>query len=229
MLQKEFPASFLTISAAATKKMIAFKTGSMTAELAYKKLETNTNDSQNLIWECAMKLRQDIMDVECFPLEEPLSVGQIMKGEASVPNSVTEFFTTLYTGSRYRHSDNISKRKQRLIDSTSADVLYASSGGKLLPGKHLSLALALKSMTGSKTVTNLLNRLRHCVSNEKVRRIDIGLESTISQNNNILPENIKKDANSCIGTGWDDFDINLETLSGANSIQHLFQTYNKTN
>ena len=45
----------------------------------------------------------------------------------------------------------------------------------------------------------------------------------------ILTENIKKDANSCIGTGWDDFDINLEALSGANSIQHLFQTYNKTN
>ena len=98
-----------------------------------------------------MKMRQGILALECTPLEEPLSVDSIMKGEVQIPDSVNEFFTTLYTGDS--SSKEISKRKQRLIDSTAADVLYASTGGKVLPGKHLSLALTLKSMTGSKTVT----------------------------------------------------------------------------
>ena len=86
----------------------------------------------------------------------------------------------------------------------------------------MSLGLTLKSMTGSKTVTNLINRFGHCVSNEKVRRIDIGLESTINQSNSFVPDNIKNIANSCIGLAWDNFDINLETLSGENSIYHTY-------
>ena len=31
-------------------------------------------------------------------------------------------------------------------------------------------------MTGSKSIVNLLNRFGHCISNEKVCRIDIGME-----------------------------------------------------
>ena len=76
---------------------------------------------------------------------------------------------------------------------------------------------SIKFMTGSKTVTNLINRFGHCVSYQKVRRIDIGLESTINQSNSFVPDNIKNIANSCIGLAWDNFDINLETLSGENS------------
>ena len=38
---------------------------------------------------------------------------------------------------------------------TSSDVVYASSGGKHLSGRQISLGTALKSMTGSKSVVNL--------------------------------------------------------------------------
>ena len=72
--------------------------------------------------------------------------------------NIYKFLTVFYTG----NNSEISKRKQRFIDSTAADVVYASSGGK-----HLTLSLALKSMTGSRTVTSLINRFGHCFSNEK--------------------------------------------------------------
>ena len=61
------------------------------------------------------------------------------------------------------------------MNSTSVGVVYACCGGKLLPDKHISLGVALKLMTGSKSVVNLLNRFGHCISNEKVLRIDIGI------------------------------------------------------
>ena len=32
----------------------------------------------------------------------------------------------------------------------------------MTPGKHISLSLQLKSMTGSKTVVNVPNRFGHC-------------------------------------------------------------------
>ena len=165
-----------------------------------------------------MHLRQQILSIEPKPMQEPLSVDAIMSGEVEIPQSVKDFLLTLYTGSNKEPS----KKKQRLVDSTAADMVFSSSGGKLLPGKHIALGMSIKSMTGSKTVTNFLNRFGHCVSNEKVRRIDMGLESTINQTDSLVPNKIQKGKDTSIGTAWDNFDINLETLSGANTIHHTY-------
>ena len=66
--------------------------------------------------------------------------------------------------------------------------MYECSGGKFLPGKHLSLGLTVKSITGSKNVVTLLNKFGHSASNEKIQRIDIEIESTISQQDTLLPD-----------------------------------------
>ena len=139
-----------------------------------------------------------------------------MQGEVQIPDSVSSFFEILYAGG----NKDVSTRKRRLVESTSADVIYSCSGGKLLPGKRMSLGIALKSMTGSKSVVNLMNRFGHCASNEKIRRIDIGMESTLNESNDIVPDNIVKIPSLCTGRAWDNFDVNMETLSGANSIHH---------
>ena len=74
------------------------------------------------------------------------------------------------------------------MDSSATDGMYECSGGKFLPGKHLSLGLTVKSITGSKNAVTLLSKFGHCTSNEKIRRIDIGIESTISQQDTLLPD-----------------------------------------
>ena len=52
--------------------------------------------------------------MEVQPLEEQLTVDSIMNGEVQVTDSVNKFLTDLYTG----NTSEISKRKQRFIDST---------------------------------------------------------------------------------------------------------------
>ena len=74
------------------------------------------------------------------------------------------------------------------MDSSAADVMYTCPGGKFLPGKHLSLGLTVKSITGSKNAVTLLSKFGHSASNEKIRRIDIGIESAISQQDTLLPD-----------------------------------------
>ena len=71
------------------------------------------------------------------------------------PENLQNFYKILYTGSE---SGSCSSRKTRLTNSGSADAIFACSGGKLIPWKNLSLGLALKSMTGRKSVVSLLNR-----------------------------------------------------------------------
>ena len=149
-------------------------------------------------------------------MEEPLTVEEIMRGEVDLTESVKEFFQILYGG----RSVNLSSRKERLVNSASAGVVYACSEGKLLPGKRISLVVALKSMTGSKSIVNLLNRFGHCISNEKVRRIDIGMESSLTSSNSPFPDQIFKTPELYTALAWDNFDLNLETLSGSDSLHH---------
>ena len=201
---KRLGAHGVEIVSDSTKKLVVKKVGELSDESA-RAQASNNDASSNLIWDCAMHLRQKILSIEPKPMQEPLSVDAIMSGEVEIPQSVKDFLLTLYTGSNKEPS----KKKQRLVDSTAADMVFSSSGGKLLPGKHIALGMSIKSMTGSKTVTNFLNRFGHCVSNEKVRRIDMGLESTINQTDSLVPNKIQKGKDTSIGTAWDNFDINL--------------------
>ena len=127
-------------------------------------------------------------------------------------------FQILYAGP----SGDLSSRKERLVNSTSADVVYACSGGKLLPGKHISLGVALKSMTGNKSVVNLINRFGHCISNEKVYRTDIGMESSLTSNNSLVPDQIVQTPELYTTLAWDNFDVNLEIQSGADPAQYTY-------
>ena len=140
-----------------------------------------------------------------------------MTGEVDPPDSDKEFCQILYDGP----SGDLSFRKERVVNSTSADVVYACSGGKLLPGKQISLGVALKSMIGSKSV-NLLNRSEHCISNEKVHKIDSGMESSLKSSNSLVPDQIIKSLELYTTLTWDNFDVNLETLSGADSVNHMY-------
>ena len=110
------------------------------------------------------------------------------------------------------------------MNSTSPDIVnaYACYGGKLLPGKHISLGVVLKSITGSKWVVNLLNRFGHCIINEKVHRIDTGMESSLTSSNSLVPNRITKTPELYTALAWDNFDVNLETLSGADSVHHTY-------
>ena len=73
---------------------------------------------------------------------------------------------------------------------------------------------------GSKNAMTLLNKFGHCASNEKI--IDIGIESTISQQDTLLPYQFLRDPNLCTALAWDYFDINISTLSGADSVHNTF-------
>ena len=79
----------------------------------------------------------------------------------------------------------------------------------------MSLGFALKSMTGRKKVLTLMNRYGHCASSETVQRVDMLADS-------FIPDDVETKPNLSTGTAWDNFDINLETPSGADIIHHTY-------
>ena len=82
-----------------------------------------------------MKLRNEMLSIQPKSLTKTSKCTKVLVGQVEPPDSVKEYFTTLYGG----NSSSLSARKQRFVDSSAADVMYSCSGGKFLPGKHLSL------------------------------------------------------------------------------------------
>ena len=72
----------------------------------------------------------------------------------------------------------------------------------------------------SKSVVSMLNRFGHCIGDETVRRMDMSFEDVVNQNDTILPSHIQISPNLSTGLAWDNFDINMETLSRASTIHH---------
>ena len=77
-------------------------------------------------------------------------------------------------------------------------------------------------MTGSKSVVSLLNRFGHCIGDETVRRMDMSFEEAVNQNDAILPSHIQISPNLSTGLPYNNFDINIKTLSGANTMHHTY-------
>ena len=192
----------------------------MSYEKAVSLIEAEDQDIMT-IDSCAHLLRQEILSLDGYPLYMS-SVDGIMKGEVEVPPSVKHFCGKLYGGP----SNDITSMKQRFVNSSAADAVYCCSGTKLLPGKHISHALALKSMTGSKRVVTLEQRYGHCASSETVRRIDMGLDERIlsRDSDNFIPDALNTE--EVVVLAWDNFDINIETLNGLGTIHHTFGCQN---
>lgn len=103
------------------------------------------------------------MNIEPIPLQEPLTIDNIVNGKTQIPEDVKTFFTMLHT----KGSNEVSQRKTRLINLFAEDAVHSAFEGKLLPCKHISVGLSLRSMTGSKTVGDVLSQFSHCVSDKK--------------------------------------------------------------
>ena len=179
----------------------------------------NHGEDKTTIWKCATILRNEILSLKSSPLNEGWSAENIIKGEVYIPENLQNFYKILYTESK---PGPCSSRKTCLTNSSSRDAIFVCSGGKLIPRKHLSLELALNSVTGSKSVVSLLNRFGHCIGDETVRQMDMSFEEAVNQNDTILPSHIQIPRNLPTGLAWDNFDINIKTLSGANVIHHTY-------
>ena len=187
----------MLIKAHGKRRTIIWKNSSMPINQVTQIAKQSHGEDKFAIWKCATILRNRILSLKSSPLNEEWSAEHIINGEVDIPENFQNFHKILYTGSE---SGPCSSCKTRLFNSSSADVIFACPGGKLIPGKRLSLELALKSVTGSKSVVSLLNRFGHCNGDETVRRMDMSFEEVVNQNDTILPSHIQISPN--LSTGW---------------------------
>lgn len=102
--------------------------------------------------------------------------------------------------------------------SVTQDVIHSASNSKVKLPKHISLAMAIHHLTGSKVLSTLLNRMGDCSSYDKVQAVDTSpaMEVTVlvEQMGMIIPPNISP--GPFIQIAADNNDINEDTFDDKN-------------
>ena len=183
----------------------------LTADAAIRR----ANFDDNGIKEAAFYLRSLILPSKVETLAEPLTINSLKNGQGETPLALLQFFQVLYTGESAQPEN---ERVQRLVQSVSDDVIFATTRGRIKPGKHLCLGLGLKSLTGSRRVLEILNRFGHSVSYHTVETIETQMATEISDRNQAIPDGLTKSAGLSTSLAWDNYDENTETLTGSGTL-----------
>ena len=185
-------------------------------EEALRKQNQRSHRVNVKIRDVAYALREAIMNSEKTPLPDNLTIEDIANGEVNVPEIVTQFFQHLICGPDSRRWQQ--SMKQRRIKSISQDVVFATTSGQKKPRKHLELGLTLKSLTGSRKVVEMINRLGHCVNYHTVQELETELTFEATRSNIKTPFGMNLTNNCGTGIAWDNFDRFVETQSGRDTL-----------
>ena len=188
------------------------------SELALEHAQNYADSPEHKVTEVDLYLRAVIMQEKnkCNDLPYPLTPEAVSKGQITTPDILLHFFQVLYTGLAITKDSN--DRIHRYVESTAADVIFATTRGQAKPGKHLTLGLGVKSMTGSRKLIEILNRMGHSVSYHVVEALETDLAMSVKEKTNTIPDGMILLPGLSTGTAWDNYDELNETLSGKNTL-----------
>ena len=121
----------------------------------------------------------------------------IRKGEVNTPEDLVKFFRYL-VGGPYVGRELTAPKSYR-ITSISEVVVFEAISGRRRPAKHLQIGMAIKSLTGSKKVATMLNRLGHCINYNGIKELETGLTYNCSNANQITPSGMSKEKSCSTG------------------------------
>ncbi|CAG9822077.1 unnamed protein product [Phaedon cochleariae] len=171
---------------------------------------------QDVIARAAFLIRREILDMEKKELPDPLTADALIEGECSLPDNLSNFYKYLLSGgnSRRKKSDSF-KRK---TESLAQDVIDDVTNGGVKPSKHITLGMAVKSLTSSKIVVDILNSLGHCCSYTTLLGFETEITYTCVQSNRICPNDISTVPNLNTGLAYNNFDKFVETIEGRDTL-----------
>ncbi|GFS95509.1 hypothetical protein TNCV_814591 [Trichonephila clavipes] len=146
-----------------------------------------------------------------------MKIEDVINGEYIIPEKTrSRFFKALIGGKDIRRRDGVNCL--RLSNSLASDAIYCVSNGTVKPSKLITLGMTAKSLTSSRKMINILNRLGHCCNYNTLEELET--EATISSVNRsqICPPDIIQSPSLSTGVAFDNFDRYVDTLTGKHTL-----------
>lgn len=148
----------------------------------------------------------------------PPSPDNFTRDNIEVPDLLYNLLAYMMTGSAPAAEGervHVDMDVDRMILSVAQDLINITKKGHCITVKNLGLAVAMRSMTGNKDASIMLNKFGHTIGYQKVLEFEKALVKKYEGDHHnalILPPTIR--AGHCTLV-WDNNDLNEETLSGA--------------
>ncbi|CAH1154920.1 unnamed protein product [Phaedon cochleariae] len=171
---------------------------------------------EDTLQRAAIHLRNVIFQMKKKTLPNKVETKDLIAGECDIPEILKTFYKTVLGGFNYhqRHASNLDLRSETL----SSDLIYATTRGRIKPAKQIELGIALKSLTNSKKVLNIMNKLRHCISYSVIEELETEAAYTSFNKSSLCPSNIIMKNDLHTGVAFDNFDRFVETTTGKETL-----------
>ena len=80
------------------------------------------------------------------------------------------------------------------------------------------LGLGVGTLTGSKLILRILNRLGNSLSYDEVKALETEFAYSVEENDRDTPDGMEMSPNLGTGIAWDNYDVNMETLDGKDTL-----------
>lgn len=158
-----------------------------------------------ILEKAALILHKSIKSIKCNKLPEQITTEDLIQGECETPEILEEFYTRVVAGENSQRAD--STKTNRIVSSLSQDTIYAVSNATIKPKKQITLGIAVKGLTNSRKVLEILNRYGQCCSYSKLEELETEATFTACSLTESTPPDMERNPNLCTALAFDNFDL----------------------
>ena len=144
-------------------------------------------ENSKLRW-AALHLRSQIMKL---PKTRRATVETLRECAPEMPEQLDLFLRSLLGGITPILNGTQKDILDRKVTAMRSDAIYNVNRGTVKPWKHTALALGLASLTGSKLVTQILNRTGHCISYSETKGLETEFAYSVAGDEHDAPDGIR--------------------------------------
>lgn len=208
----------LSISMYNARKGNFMYSSSVSEENARNSLHNDNDKHLHMIRTAALHLRSVIQEMPKSTTPADISVEALKACSSHVPEEIKLFFKTLMCGLQEPSGEENREAVNRKVTSMSSDAIYNTSRGTLRPWKQTVLGLGLGTLTGSKLILRILNRLGHSLSYDEVKSLETEFAYTAEVNDTDAPYDVDLNPNRGTGLAWDNYDVYMDTIDGKDTL-----------
>lgn len=183
--------------------IISFKGDSIVK--SYKGIMIKNEAHRDEILDAAsLILHEEILKIKTNKIPAKVQTKHLIEGEAEVPVIISKFQKKVIAGTNYRRLQH--PRTDALAKSFSEDLIYATFNGSVKLSKQICLGLALKSLTNSKKIINILHRYGHCRSYSTLEGLETEATFTFCERTDVCPDGIVRLPGLLTGVAYDNYD-----------------------
>lgn len=182
----------------------------------YEQVFDVKEDCLNQIKSVAFHIRQCVMNMDKRPLpKKNITLRDILGGECDIPRELSLLIGSLIKGP----NGSKSAIKETKIECICHSIMLCMSNGVIKPATSIHLGMATKSLTGSRKMVDILNRMGFSISYTIVEELETELAYGYSMQKRTLPDGLIPNCPELrTHLAFDNYDRYVETSSGKDTL-----------